>query len=83
VAVGFVVNLLALIEGRVLASAWDFGDGTVLSNRPYASHVWTVAGDYTVVLEAFNETHPEGVKATVLMRVEAPVHVTAQVDWAA
>ena len=50
VAVGFAVDLTGWISGRAAASAWDFGDGTVLSNRPYASHAWGAAGDYTVVL---------------------------------
>ena len=28
----------------------EFDDGTILSNRPYASHTWSSAGDYPVVL---------------------------------
>ena len=75
VASGYVVDFTAFISGRVAASAWDFGDGTVLSNRPYATHTWGVAGDYTVVLRAYNESHPEGVSATLTIHVVAqPVH---------
>ena len=74
VVVGIAVDFTAWISGRVAASAWDFGDGTVLSNRPYASHSWGQVGDYTVVLRAYNETHPEGIGATVTVRVAQPVH---------
>jgi len=42
-----------------------------LSNRPYASHAWAAAGDYTVVLRADSESHPEGVSATTTVRVVA------------
>ena len=62
-------------SGRVADSPWGFGDGTVFSNRPYASHAWAETGDYPVVLSAYNETHPEGIHATVTVRVVAqPVH---------
>ena len=71
VAVGFMVDLTGWNSGRVAASAWDFGDGTVLSNRPYASHAWSAPGNYAVVLRAYNESHPAGVIATVLIRVVA------------
>ena len=70
VAVGFAVDFEAVIGGRVSASRWDFGDGTVLSNRPYASHAWSAAGDYVVELRAYNESHPEGVSAVVTIRVQ-------------
>ncbi|MCX6930791.1 MAG: PKD domain-containing protein, partial [Verrucomicrobia bacterium] len=55
VAVGFGVDFQAMIGGRVSASSWDFGDGVVVSNRPYASHAWAGSGDYVVVLRAYNE----------------------------
>ena len=69
VTTGFAVDFEALIGGRVSASRWDFGDGTVVSNRPYASHTWSAAGDYLVELRAYNESHPEGVSAAVTIRV--------------
>src|SRR5262249_49005119 len=40
VAVGFAVNFQGLIGGWVSDSRWDFGDGVVMSNRPYAAHAW-------------------------------------------
>lgn len=72
VTVGFDVNFQALIDGRVNASRWDFGDGSVVSNRPYASHAWKAVGDYPVELRAFNESYPTGIATTVTVRVLAP-----------
>ena len=78
VAVGFAVNFTAAIDGRATANRWDFGDGTVVSNRPYASHSWAVAGDYAVVFQAYNDTYPGGISATVTVHVVAqPVHYVA------
>src|SRR4029453_18700972 len=59
VAVGFPVKLTAQIEGRTMASVWDFGDGITVSNQPYTSHAWGEAGDYAVVLRVYSASHPE------------------------
>ncbi|MCX6926203.1 MAG: hypothetical protein NT154_23795, partial [Verrucomicrobia bacterium] len=72
VPTGYTVDLAGLIEGHVSLSVWDFGDGSVLTNRPYTSHAWAATGDYAVVLHACNESNPGGVSAT------ATVHVVAQ-----
>ncbi|MCX6926912.1 MAG: PKD domain-containing protein, partial [Verrucomicrobia bacterium] len=72
VPTGYTVDLVGLIEGHFSLSVWDFGDGSTLTNRLYTSHVWTVPGDYAVVLRAYNESNPGGVSAT------ATVHVVAQ-----
>jgi hypothetical protein len=78
VAVGSPGNFSALIDGRTTASAWDFGDGTVISNQPYAGHPWTSLGDYAVVLRAFNEDNPGGVSATSIVHVLSnPVYYVA------
>ncbi|MCX6928290.1 MAG: PKD domain-containing protein, partial [Verrucomicrobia bacterium] len=78
VLTGFTVQLTALIEGRTTASSWDFGDGTKLTNQPYASHAWAALGDYPVVLHAFNESQPGGITATATVHVVAqPVHYVA------
>jgi len=67
-----------MIEGRTTASVWDFGDSTAVSNRPYATHAWAALGDYAVVLQAYNESHPRGMSATVVVHVvEQPVHYVA------
>ena len=69
VAAGFAVELTALITGRTSASTWNFGDGTTVSNRPYASHLWATPGDYPVVLRAYNDSYPTGVTATLTVHV--------------
>src|SRR5207247_2597860 len=56
------------------ASRWDFGDGTVVSNRPFVSHAWAAAGNYLMELRAFNDSNPEGVAVTLLVRVSQQVH---------
>jgi parallel beta-helix repeat protein len=75
VAIGFAVSFESAISGRVSASSWDFGDGVVVSNRPYASHAWAATGNYAVVLRAYNNDFPSGVGATATVHVVAqPVH---------
>ncbi|HTL55422.1 MAG TPA: PKD domain-containing protein [Candidatus Limnocylindrales bacterium] len=75
--VGFAVQFTASIGGRITASSWDFGDGTTATNQPYTSHAWTVPGDYAVVLRAYNETHPGGISATVVVHIGNGVHYVA------
>jgi parallel beta-helix repeat protein len=77
VVMGFPVGLTALIEGRTTASVWEFGDGMAATNEPYASHVWTIPGDYVVALVAFNDSYPGGVSTTVTIHVEAGLHYVA------
>jgi PKD domain len=78
VATGFPVGLTASIAGRTDLSVWDFGDGDVAVNEPYTSHTWTAPGDYLVALWAFNDSYPEGVSATVTVRVlDHPVQYVA------
>jgi hypothetical protein len=69
VLVRYAVSLTALIEGRTTQSVWDFGDGVVVSNRPYASHAWAAPGDYAVALRAYNEANVAGVSATLAIHV--------------
>jgi hypothetical protein len=69
VAVGYALRLMALIEGRTTASVWDFGDGVAIANQPFTSHAWTMPGDYTVVLRAYNESHDGAVSASVTIHM--------------
>ena len=71
VAVGFPLRFRADIMGRTTRSAWDFGDGTVVSNNPYALHAYTSPGVYAVLLRAYNESYPQGITATVTVHVAA------------
>ena len=77
VAVGYPVAFTALIEGRTTCSVWDFGDGVIVSNRPYASHAWAVPGDYAMVLRAYNDSLPGGVSAALTVHVVQEVHYVA------
>ncbi len=75
---GYPVTLTAHIEGRLSDSAWDFGDGVIVSNSIYASHAWAAPGNKIVTLRAYNETYPNGVSATLAIRVaENSVHYVA------
>src|SRR2546426_12546331 len=68
----------AQISGHASASRWEFGDGAATTNRPYTTHSWAIAGDYPVVLWAYNESYPDGVSATMTVHlVEQPVHYVA------
>ncbi len=79
---GFAVPFLANINGPATTSAWDFGDGMVISNRPYVMHAWAAAGDYTVVLRAYNASYAAGVSTTVFVHVQAqPVHYVSLSTW--
>jgi hypothetical protein len=69
VAAGSQVPFTAVVDGRATASVWDFGDGVIVSNRPYVSHAWTAPGDYAVLLRAYNDSHPTGADATVAVHV--------------
>lgn len=77
-ATGFTAEFSGIIDGHAGTSAWDFGDGTIVSNQPYASHMWSVPGDYPVMLWCFNNEYPDGVSATVQVHVvTSPVYHVA------
>ncbi len=71
----FTVNFVGQIVGHARVNVWDFGDGTRVTNQFYnASHSWAVAGDYPVVLTAYNDDNPAGVSAAVVIHVTGVVH---------
>jgi hypothetical protein len=74
-AVGAPVNFSALIAGTATDDSWNFGDGAILNDRPYAIHAWTVPGNYVVTFRAFNNDYPSGVSASITVHVvNQPVH---------
>ena len=74
-AAGFVLNFTAQISGRALVNFWDFDDGAFVINEPWClSHSFATPGDYTVTLWAYNDSHPEGVSASVLIHVDNGLH---------
>jgi len=74
VAAGYMLHLWGAITGHAGASVWDFGDGTVVTNRPFISHSWAMAGDYVVSLTAFNDSFPAGVTTNLIFHVQSPIH---------
>jgi len=75
IATAFAMNFTAQVLGHATGNRWDFGDGTVVSNRLFASHAWNAPGDYAVVFQAFNDSAVSGVSATVNVHVVTqPVH---------
>jgi len=71
VASGFAVTFVAQNTGPIIASVWDFGDGVIVSNHPYASYTWAAPGIYPVRLTGYNDSWPGGVSTTVLVQVAA------------
>ena len=67
---GHLLNFSGLVfDGRAATVAWDFGDGTMVSNQLSVSHGWAAVGDYPVVFTAFNDSNTGGVSATVTVHV--------------
>ena len=78
VATQFTVDFIGTIDGHASYNVWDFGDGTLVSNRLYLSHTWTAGGNYPVTLTAYNQDNPEGVSATTMLIVlQNPMHHVA------
>jgi hypothetical protein len=71
-AAGFVIGFVGDVMGNVSASRWEFGDGVIVSNRPYISHAWATPGDFPVVFRAYNSTYPNGLSATTMVHVVQP-----------
>jgi predicted outer membrane repeat protein len=59
----------ASVTGQATQLVWSFGDGSKLTNAAVALHAWDAAGDFPLVLTAFNDAHPGGISATVLVHV--------------
>ncbi len=74
VAKGYAVNFEGLITGQANTNVWDFKDGTLVTNLPYASHNWSTTGDYAVKFTAYNESNPGGVSATQMVHVAEGIY---------
>ena len=70
VLVNHSLALAGLITGRAAGLEWSFGDGIIVTNVSYfTSHLWTNAGDYSVVFTAYNADNPDGVSTNLLVHV--------------
>lgn len=67
--VGYRVSFTISNTGPILESVWDFGDGTMLTNQPFAGHAWTSPGDYTVRLTGYNGSDPAGETTSLVVSV--------------
>lgn len=67
----FMVLNAPIYYGRATRTAWDFGDGNVVTNRSFlaTSHAWANVGDFTVTFTAFNADYPAGVATNILIHV--------------
>jgi len=63
------LHFTADIHGKLSRNVWSYGDGTQMTNAVYASHSWADAGDYPVILTAFNTTYPAGLSVTVMVHI--------------
>ncbi len=67
--VGASIPVTATVVGAASLSTVDFGDGTWATNQPHIDHTWSVAGQYSVVLTAFNNDYPAGVASTQIINI--------------
>ena len=63
VALLFSVTFMAQLDGCVTNFWWDFGDGSVTSNKYEVMHAWAASGTYPVILTA--QFGQSGVMASV------------------
>ena len=82
VCVGFPSSYRMFVEGGVLQTQVDFGDGHVATNALQPMHVWDEEGIYPVVLTAFNDTFSQGIFVTNWVTVgsmnESAIYVSTQ-----
>lgn len=64
-----VLRFVALAEGALTRTEWDFGDGVTLTNPPTAVHAWIGGGTYTVTLTGYNDILPDGVQDRVQVTI--------------
>lgn len=73
---GAPLSFVAHNTGQIETMVWDFGDGTMLTNRAFAAHAWADRGVYTVTLTGYSESFPDGVVSELPVAVtDAPAYV--------
>lgn len=68
---GKFFGLSGAVAGRASRLAWEFGDGSNLTNGSFLNvgHIWTNAGNFTVSFTAYNADFPNGVSTNLDVRV--------------
>ncbi|HEU5125470.1 MAG TPA: PKD domain-containing protein [Verrucomicrobiae bacterium] len=71
VVAGKFFGLSGAIVGRASRLAWEFGDGSNLTNGSFLNvgHIWTNAGDFPVRFTAYNADFPNGVSTNLDIHV--------------
>ena len=80
--VGSTLEFRAIITGKPVSNYWTFNDGTSVENSYITDHSFDVAGEYQVILSAFNIDNPAGVSATVTVNIVELNNATYYVDKA-
>jgi PKD repeat protein len=70
--VAYPVNFTGIFS-KGQSNFWSFGDATFASNQLSATHTWASAGDYPVVLTAYDIATPGGVSASLLIHVKTQI----------
>ena len=79
--VGAEIAFEADIVGRSTSNRWDFGDGASAANAASVAHAWAAAGEYAVVLTAYNDTYPDGVAATATVAIVEQAPACTRYVW--
>ena len=70
--VSYPVNFTGIFS-KGQSNFWSFGDGTFASNQLSATHSWASAGDYPVMLTAYDVATPGGVSASLTIHVKTQI----------
>jgi len=63
------LDFISIIDGKPVSNYWTFGDGSSSSDTCFINHSFSPAGEYEVILSAFNDDNPAGVSATVMVNI--------------
>ena len=74
------VNFYGQLEGTPTHLSWTFDDGSGSENTISAAHSWKTAGDYAVILTAYNDFYPAGLSATQTVSVLDPIESAVYVS---
>jgi len=80
IAPDYPQTFLARNTGPGWRIAWDFDDGTTVTNQLVTSHAWEAPGVYTVRLTAYDISFLEGATSTAQVEVVDVVHYVNQAN---
>ena len=76
------LDFISIIDGIPVSNYWTFGDGSPEADKYIANHYFAIAGEYEVILTAFNNDNPLGVSATAMINIVEHNSVTYYVNKA-